>query len=638
MTKVSYWADSYVEKLCNAQEALQHIRPGQRVFIGSSCGEPQHLVNELSAISNRFTDLEIVRLLSIESGPLTLIANRSHSQQFNIRSFYLGSGSPSIIKKNQRFITPANLSQIPDLFKSGLMPLNAALIQASPPDDFGWMSLGVSVDINLAACETADIVICQINPNMPRVLGRSFIHVNDVDYIVEHEEDLLTIKPLPEMETANTIARHISRLIEDDSTIQTSLGVTNEAVMVCLSGKNDIGIHSQYLSDAIMRLFSIGVVTNKKKGFNDGKLVAGSAVGSNLLYEFIDDNPSIEFHPSDYINNPGIIGRHNKMVTLNTAMAIDLTGQVAADALPFNNYTGINGLLDFTRGAAMSPGGKSILMLTSTSDHGRQSRIVPRLDDIAVVVPRGDVQFVATEYGVVNLFGKTLQERAMALVSIAHPDFRDELFAQAKELDLIDQERKFKQAIKGVYPLKYEEHIEINGLPVTFRPAKPVDERSIQEHYYTMNRGDIVSRFFHEKKSFVHDQIDTTYEIDYVNDLTIVATIGELGFEKIIAVGEYFRNTIINMAEVAFSVSKEYQGMGIAQILQEKLARAAIDNGIKGLIAYTSPQNKGMIRLFNKLPYAVKSEKDEDMLILNCLFSEPLDKDKALGDSIMSMG
>ena len=638
MTKATYWADSYVEKLCSAQEALQHIRPGQRVFIGSSCGEPQHLVNELSGISSRFTDLEIVRLLSVESGPLTLIANRSHSQQFNIRSFYLGSGSPSMIRKNQRFITPANLSQIPHLFKSGLMPLNAALIQAAPPDDFGWMSLGVSVDINLSACETADIVICQVNPNMPRVLGRSFIHVNDVDHIVEHEEELLTIKPLPELETANVIAKHISRLIDDGSTLQTSLGLTNEATMIALAEKNDIGIHSQYLSDSIMRLFSMGVVTNKKKGFNDGKLVAGSAVGSNLLYEFLDDNPSIEFHPSDYINNPGIIGRHNSMVSLNSAIAIDLTGQVAADALPFNNYTGINGLLDFTRGAAMSENGKSILMMTSTSDHGRRSRIIPSMDNIAVVVPRGDVQFVATEYGVVNLYGKTLQERAMALVSIAHPDFRDELFSKAKEMDLIDTERKFKQAIKGVYPLKYEEHVEINGIPITFRPAKPVDERSVQEHYYTMNRGDIVSRFFHEKKSFVHDQIETTYEIDYINDLTIVATIGELGFEKIIAVGEYFRNTIINMAEVAYSVSKEYQGMGIANILQDKLAQAAVDNGIKGLIAYTSPQNKGMIRLFNKLPYAVKSEKDDDMLILNCVFSEPVDKDKALGDAIISMG
>ena len=640
MAKSTYWADSYIEKCCSAQEALKHIRPGQRIFIGSSCAEPQHLVQELSEISTRFIDLEIVRLLSIENGPLTLIANESPSHQFKIRSFYLGSCGCSIIKKNQRFITPINLSQIPHLFKSGLMPLNAALIQATPPDDFGWMSLGISVDINLSACETADIVICQVNPQMPRVLGRSFIHVNDVNFIVEHEDPLLTIQRPPEHESGIAIAKLISRLIEDGSTIQTSLSLTTEAIKTALSNKNDIGIHSQYLSDASMHLFSMGVITNKKKGFNNGKLVAGAAVGSPQLYEFLDDNPSIEFYPSDYVNNPGIIGRHNKMVTLNTAMAIDLTGQVAADALPLSNYTGINGLLDFTRGAAMSKGGKSILMMTSTMDHGQKSRIVPCLAEHAVVVPRGDVRFVATEYGLVNLFGKTLQERVMALVSIAHPDFRDELFAAAKEMGLVDSKRKFNQANRGIYPFKYEETIIIKNIPITFRPAKPVDERFIQEHYYTMNRGDIVSRFFHEKKSFAYDQIETTYDIDYINDQTIVATIGELGFEKVIAVGEYFRNTITNMAEVAYSVSKEYQGMGIATILQKKINQAAIDNGIKGLTAYISSHNKSMISLFHKQPYKITTERNEDVLILTCMFNEPKEDDggKALGDAILSMG
>lgn len=627
MPKTIYWADSYVQKLSNARDALQKIQPGQRVFIGSSSGEPQYLVNQLSNMSGRFTDLEIVRLLSIESGPLTSIANQSHGHQFNIRSFYLGSAYSKTIHRNQRFVTPINLSQIPQLFKSKLLPLNAALVQVSPPDDFGWMSFGVSVDINKSACESADIVICQVNPNMPRVLGRGFIHLNDVDYVVEHEEELLTIKPLPELEAANKVAKYISRLIKEGSTVQVSLGLTTEAVMLCLADKNDIGVHSQYLSDSIMRLFSMGVITNKCKGFNDGKLVAGAAVGSKLLYEFVDDNPSIEFYPAEYTNNPAIIARHNRMISLNTAIAIDLTGQVAADALPLNNYTGINGLLDFTRGAAMSNEGKSIIMLTSTTDQGRKSRIIPQLLDIAVVVPRGDVQFIATEYGVVNLFGKSLQERAMALISIAHPDFRDELFSKAKELNLIERGRKFKHAIKGIYPLKYEETILINNTPIIFRPAKPVDERGIQEHYYSMNKGDIISRFFHEKKSFISDQIDTAFTNDYINTLTLVATIGELGFERIIAVGEYFKNTIINMAEVAYSVSKEYQGIGIAQILQNKLAEAAQEQNIKGLIAYTSLQNNGMIRLFKKLPYKIHKEIDNDMLILTCLFSN-IKKDK----------
>ncbi|MFO7884292.1 MAG: GNAT family N-acetyltransferase [Desulfobacteraceae bacterium] len=624
MPKTNYWADNYVEKRCSATDAIKKIKPGQRVFISSSCGEPQHLVKELSKLSSKFTDLEIVRLLSLESTPLTLIANKSHSRQFNIRSFYLGSGEPKQLKKNIRFLTPINLSQIPKLFKTKRLPINVALIQVTPPDDFGWMSLGVSVDITKSAAETADLVIAQVNPCMPRVLGRSFIHVNDIDYIVEYEEEILTKKEMPDMESANLIARHISKMITDGSTLQTSLGSTTNATLLCLSEKNDLGIHTHYLTDGVMRLVSMGVVTNRKKGFNDDKLVASCAVGSSLLYEFINDNPSIEFHPSDYINDPAIIARHNAMVSMNTAMAIDLTGQVAADALMQNNFSGVNGMMDFIKGAFMSKNGKSIIMLTSTADQGKTSRIVPFLDHTAVVVPRGDVQYVVTEYGIVNLFGKNIQERALALISIAHPDFRDELFSKGKELNFIDINRKLKDAIKSVYPLKLEETVNIKGQTITLRPAKPVDERGIQEHYYTMNRKDIISRFFHEKTIFAHDQIDSTFEIDYVNDFTIVAVVGELGFEKIIAVGEYLRNPVVNMAEIAFSVSKEWQGEGLACLLQNKLAEAAKQNGIKGLIAYTSPQNKGMIRLFKKLPYKVNSEYEDDLLILNCLFSEPL--------------
>ncbi|MFH2061023.1 MAG: GNAT family N-acetyltransferase [Pseudomonadota bacterium] len=631
MPKTLYWADNFIDKLTTAKEAIAHIKPGQRIFIGSSCGEPQHLVRELSRTSLRLSDMEIVRLLSIGNGPLTHTEDMSQLKPFNIRSFYLGSSLLKEFHGNKRFTTPINLSQIPHLFKSRLMPINVALIQASPPDDFGWMSLGVSVDITLAACESADMVICQINPNMPRVLGQSFIHVNDVDYIVEHKEDLLTIQALPELEAANTIAKHISRLIDDGSTLQISLGVSNEAIVQCLVDKNDIGVHSQFLSDGIMRLFALGVITNKQKGLNNGKLVAGSAVGSKLLYDFIDDNPCIEFHPSDYVNNPSIISQNNAMVSLNTIMAIDLTGQVAADALPFNNYTGINGLLDFTRGAAMSQNGKSILMMPASRDQGRKSNIVPTLSDMAVGVPRGDVHYIATEYGVVNLFGKTLQERATSLISIAHPDFRDELFAKAKDLGLINRHRKFKQAIKGVYPLKYEKKLTIKDIEILFRPAKPIDARAIQEHYYTMALPDIISRFLHEKKSFARDQIDTAVEIDYINDLTILATIGEMGFEKIIAVGEYFKNPVKNIAEIAFSVSHEYQGMGIAGILLSILADAAKENDIDGLVAYTSKSNKAMQNLFDKLPYQVTSEKDsedKDLIILKSLFSNPSKNDE----------
>ncbi len=619
-----YWPDKYVENKKKVAEALKIIKPGQRVFIGSSCGEPQHLIRGLSELSDYFKDIEIVRLMTLETTPLTLIANKTHSQNINIRSFYLGSAKPKRIARNQRFITPINMSAIPRLFKSRLLPIHVALIQVSPPDDFGWMSLGVSVDITLAAAQSADVVIAQINANMPRVLGRSFIHVNDVDYFVEYDEPLLTIGENPEMAAANDIGRLIARrLIDDGSTIAIGLGTTSDAVMLALSEKNDLGIHTMYMTNDIMHLFSRGVITNRKKGFNDGKMVASSAIGSEDLYEFLDDNPAVEFHPSDYVCKPAIIAAHNKMVAMSVAMTMDLTGQVAADAMPQTHFSGITGISDFMRGAVQSPGGKSIIMLPSTAMQGKKSRIVPMLEDTAVAASRGDVHLVVTEFGAVNLFGKSLQERAMAMISIAHPDFRDELFFEAKKMGLLSTERTLSESIHGVYPIHLEETIEIEGEEVAVRPAKPVDERRIQEHFYTLAKDDVVARFFHEKTSFLQEEVEGVSQIDYVNDLTVVAVVGEFGFGRVVGIGEYLIDPATNVAEIAFSVSKDYQKKGMGKILLKKLASAARENHISGLVAYTSPQNRGMIKLFNQLPYKVNTYFDGDMLTLRCKFDEP---------------
>jgi acyl-CoA hydrolase/GNAT superfamily N-acetyltransferase len=618
-----YWPDKYVENKKKAAEALKIIKPGQRVFIGSSCGEPQHLVRGLSELSDYFKDIEIVRLLTLETTPLTLIANKTHDQNIDIRSFYLGSAKPKGIARNQRFITPINMSAIPRLFKSRLLPIHVALIQVSPPDDFGWMSLGVSVDITLAAAQSADVVIAQINANMPRVLGRSFIHVNDVDYFVEYDEPLLTIGENPEMAAANDIGRLIARrLIDDGSTIAIGLGTTSDAVMLALSEKNDLGIHTMYMTNEIMHLFAKGVITNRKKGFNDGKLVANSAIGSEDLYEFLNDNPAVEFHPSDYVCDPAIIARHNKMVAMSVAMTIDLTGQVAADAMPQTHFSGITGISDFMRGAVQSPGGKSILMLPSTGMQGKRSRIVPLLADTAVVATRGDVHLVVTEFGAVNLFGKSLQERAMAMISIAHPEFRDELFFEAKKMGLLSTERTLSESIQGVYPIQLEETIDMEGEEMTVRPVKPVDERRIQEHFYNLDKDDVVARFFHEKTSFVKEEVEGVSQIDYVKDLTVVAVVGEFGFGRVVAIGEYLIDPATNVAEIAFSVSKDYQKKGMGKILLKKLASAARENHISGLVAYTSPQNRGMIKLFNQLPYKVNTFFDGDMLTLSCKFDE----------------
>jgi GNAT superfamily N-acetyltransferase len=312
------------------------------------------------------------------------------------------------------------------------------------------------------------------------------------------------------------------------------------------------------------------------------------------------------------------------MVSMNVAMAMDLTGQVAADAMPRTYFTGVTGINDFIRGSALAEGGKSIIMLTATSGSGSEmaSRIVPTLVDTAVVVPRGDVQYVVTEYGAVNLFGKSLQERALAMISIAHPDFREELFHEAKKMGLLSEDRTLSDSIHGVYPVKLEEMREIDGETVVIRPAKPVDERRIQEHFYNLDPDDVISRFFHEKHSFVRDDLEDMLEVDYVKDLTILAVVGEFGFGKVIAMGEYLLNPSNNMAEVAFTVNKQYQGKGLGKLLMRKLAEAARENGLAGLFAYTSPQNKGMINLFKTLPYKIKTVFEDDMVLLSCRFDD----------------
>lgn len=626
MPTTQHWADSYVEKTVSAQKAISKIRSGQRVFVGSGCGEPQELVRALTARADSFSGLEILRLLTQETASFAAIADRTHDASLNIRSIYLGSTKSDVLAKQKRFITPMNMSDVPSLFTTRKLPLNVALIQVSPPDDFGWMSLGISVDVTLAAARAAEFVIAQVNPKMPRVMGQSFLHVNYVDLFVEHEEDILSI-PYRNAPSGveRYIGRHIARVIEDGATLQIGLDAASQATLQALSNKNDLGVHSQFLTDDIMHLYARGNITNHRKGFNDGKMVASMAVGSSDLYEFLNDNPAVDFHPSDYVNDPFIISRHNRMVSLNVAHTMDLTGQMAAEASPTSRFAGISGIADFVRGARRSPGGKSILMLRSTStgpDGKVRSNIVPYLIDDVVVVPRGDVHYVASEYGIVNLFGKSLQERVIAMISIAHPDFREELFQSSKDLGLIGPERSLGEAVKAIYPVKLEEAIEIADQKITIRPSKPVDERRIQEHYYNLPKEDVLSRFFCQKSHFSRAEVEMRSQTDYVNALSLVAVTGEFGFGKVVGVAESIRLRGSNIAEVAFSVSGEFQGKGLGRILLRKLADAARESGLAGLMAFTSPGNQGMIRLFQTLPYKVHKKLEDGDLVLNCRFDE----------------
>jgi acyl-CoA hydrolase len=625
MKRSLYWADNFVDKQRTAEQAIAMIRPGQRVFVGSASGEPQALVRALSAASLSISGLEVVRLMCRETTSLSAIADKTRDHSLNIRTIYLGSADTEGIARYMRFLTPINMSEVPDLFLSRKLPIHVALIQVSPPDDFGWMSLGVSVDITLAAAQSADLVIAQVNPRMPRTMGQSFIHVNSVDVVVEHDEPLLSVTLRQRSGAAEWIGKHIARFIDDGSTLQIGLDAASQATAKALADKNDLGFHSQYITDDVMHLYAAGVINNRKKGINEGKLVASCAIGSPNLYEFINDNPGVDFRPSNYVNDPFIISQHNRMISMNVAHTIDLTGQVAAEASEHTFFAGVSGIPDFVRGAKRSKGGKSILMLYSASRDKTRSNIVPVLENTAVVVPRGDVHYVVTEYGAVNLHGKSLQERVLAMIEIAHPDHREWLFDAAKQARLIGGERHLGEATRGIYPIHLEETILRDGEEITIRPSKPVDERRIQEHYYSLDKKDVQLRFFHDKISFDRSDVETRSQIDYIKDLTLVAVVGEFGFGKVVGVGEYLLLLESNMAEVAFSISKEYQGKGLGRRFLRKLARAARDNGIAGLMAYTAPQNKAMIALFKTLPYKVTTSFDGESLQLKCRFDEMAD-------------
>jgi len=613
---------SYQDKVVGAEKAIGTISRGKRVFIGSYCGEPQHLVNALIEHTDHFSDVEVVRFLNLEGSLMGLVADETQGRCYHVRSIYQGSGMIKGLTASRRFLTPMNLYTVPSLFQKRHIPIHYALIQTAPPDAFGWLNLGISVDITLAAAQAADVVIVQVNPRMPVVPGYGMIHVDDVDFIVEHEEEILSVYPTPEIKSAERVAKLLSSLVEDGSTLHISPGFTPELISAALGDKKDLGIHSLMILDVMKELASLGVITNRKKGFNEGKMVACAAIGSDDLYHYLNGNPAVEFRPCDYVSNPVMIARHHKMTAINRVTSVDLKGQVAADGIAQNHFADVAGLVDFSRGAAMAPGGKSIVVVQSTSDDGTASNIVLEQAAGTVAIPAADVTYVVTEYGAVNLFGKNVQERAMAMISVAHPDFRESLFEQARREGLIGQERKLYESQFGVYPAWLEEVLTIAGQKVTLRPVKTSDDRLIQEHFYEMDEKDIAKRFFGRKHHFYWDEMKDMFIVDYTKNCSIVAYLGDEGYGRIIGIGGYFLEGS-GAGEVAYSVARDWQGKGIAVRLQQKVVDAALANGLTGLDALVLKENFSMLALFKKLPYQIRTSYEDGILTLKCRFDEP---------------
>ena len=420
------WEMEYKKRLKTADEALGCVKSGMRVYIQPGCAEPETLVEALMRRAPDVYDVEIVHMMTMGCAPYVAPEMAGH---FRHNAMFIGGNVRDAINDGRGDYTPIYLSEIEGLFESGQMPIDIALIEVSPPDSHGFCSFGVGVDTTLTAARVAKHVVAQVNDNMPRTYGDSFIHVDDIDAFVESSRPLCALKRPVVTDLQIAIAKNVASLIEDGACLQTGIGGIPDAILPMLMDRKDLGVHSEMVSDGVIPLIEAGVLTGARKNFKPRKIILGFALGTKHLFDFMDNNPIFEFHPTAYSNDPGLIARNDKMVAINSAIQVDLTGQVCSDSIGNQFYSGIGGQVDFLRGASRSKGGKPIIAISSTAKSGKISRIVPHLDPGAgVVTSRGLVRYVVTEFGVAYLHGKSIRERAKALIEIAHPDFRAQLW------------------------------------------------------------------------------------------------------------------------------------------------------------------------------------------------------------------
>jgi len=613
------WKKRYNAKVCTADRALEDLENGNRVFIGSGAGEPQSLVHAM--VANRaVSDIEVIHIMTLGAAPYV---EGEAASRFRHNAFFIGANVRKTVARGEADYTPVFLSEIPRLLRNRRMVVDVALIQVSEPDEHGYCSYGVATDIVKAAAESARMVIAEVNSNAPRALGDSFIHVSNIDRLVPCDDPLLEAPQGAPDDLSKAIARHITGLIPNGATLQLGIGAIPDAVLHFLTEHRDLGIHTEMFSDGIIPLIEKGVVTNSRKTLHAGKIVASFVLGSRKLYDFIDNNPMIEFRPSEYTNDPFVIARNDRMVAINSALEVDMTGQVCADSLGDMFFSGFGGQVDFVRGARRANEGKAIIALPSTAAGGTVSRIVPTLKPGAgVVTSRADVQYVVTEYGTAYLYGKTVRERALALIQIAHPKFRPWLMAEAKARRLVYRDQIEMPFSTPEYPVDLEQDIELEGgRTAVLRPIKPTDEPALREMFYSLSEDTIYHRFFSSLKSMPHERLQEFLRVDYKREMAMVATIGERQEEsRMVGIGRYVLNPQTNMAEVALLVADDIQGRGLGTSMLEGLSQAAKSHGIAGFVADVMVENKAMLTLFHRAFKNVESSLTDNVYSLVMYF------------------
>jgi acyl-CoA hydrolase len=622
------WQGHYASKVVDAQKAVSKIMRGSRVFIGTGCGEPQHLIKAMVK-DDHLQDIMVYQMLS--STLSEFVDDESFTRRFSLKLFFISQSMRKAAFEGKIDYIPEYLSQIPRLFASHRIGLDVALVQVSPPDRFGYCSLGVSVDITRSAVEHAAVVIAQVNPKMPRTSGDSFVHVDEINWLVTYEEPLVVVLPtVKDNEVSRRIGHYVSQLVDDGATLQIGFGHLPNALLKYLDGKKDLGIHTQLITDGLLPLFEKNVITNKKKTLLPGRVVTSLCMGSEKIYRYVDNNPAFYFRSSEFVNDPTVIARNDNLISISSALEVDLTGQVCSDSMGHLFYSGIGDQVDFLRGSSMSNGGFSIIALPSTAQNGAVSRIVAHLSEGAgVATTRVDVNFVVTEYGIAELKGKGIYQRVMELAQIAHPKFREELIGVAKKRHYIfaDQLPPTTEDLLFLEGYKYTLKLK-NGKIVEFRPLLPSDEFAYRNFFYSLQEKTIYMRFFYKMRTFSHEVVQKQWSsVDYHKNMSIIGLVQKGGHKEIMAIGSYAEDEA-ERAEVAFVVREDFQGNGVASYLLEILEKIAKENQYRSFSATVLRENAAMIRVFKKrYPNAKISVNGGSDLQIQMKFDEAINRD-----------
>src|SRR5262247_740114 len=539
--------------------------------------------------------------------------------RYRHRAFFVGSEVRHLAGSGQLDYVPISLEEIPRLLTSGRLPIDVALLQVSPPDSRGFVSLGVSVDLAPAILSVAGTVIAEINPAMPRTHGESFVHINQFDALVRVDSPIAEYVHPKIGEVAERVARYIASIIDDGSTLQIGLGrVPNEALRH-LRDRRDLGIHSDVITDGVVDLVEAGVLTGRCKTRYRDRIVASYCVGTRRLYDFVNDNPGVQLLPIDQVCDPEEVARQSRMVSITQAFAVDLTGQVCVDQFEGEFYGGVSTQVGFTRGAARSHNGKPIVCLSSTTEDSA-SRIKPLLEaGDGVGIARSDVHYVITEYGIAYLFGKSIRERAVALIELAHPRHREALLEEAKRLGYVRSDQYL--ASQAAYPVHEERVVSLkNNLKIMIRPARAGDAGALQALFHRLSPDDVYTRFFRRVRSLTYRELQTLCNVNHETEVAFLAVTGPRENEEVVGSACYFLNPTTNLAEVAFMVAPEFQGAGLGTALQARLLEYAMSRGVRGFVADILPRNASMLRLIARAPGVVTTSRDEDGVQVTVVF------------------